>query len=561
MGRKLGTLLAFVALALSVPAFADQGSISGVVKNSAGTPQMGVLVQIFSHKPIPALTAFTDSNGFYNIGALLPGTYDVKVSAPSFLPTLRESINLHSGANLVINLTLNTLNDAIRFLPAKQSAQDDDDWKWTLRSAANRPILRMRNGEPVIVANGNRPESSAAFAFVAGSDGDAFGGSSEMSTRFKVERSLFQSGLLSFNGNVGYGSGANATVLRTSYKHRMPDGSTPEVSLTVHRFAVSPNVIGRDSALDAVSLQVANTFSLAEFIDLRVGSELQSVQFLGRVNAWRPFGSVELHASPDTVLEFDYRTSLPNMRAWKGFDTAPADLSESGPRVTMVGGRSRVERSHHQEISLSHRMGRTAVQMAYFHDHLGNAALTGVGNVPDTSWDILPDVYSGTFSYDGGTLTTNGMRVVVQRKFSNGLTATANYAFGGVLELGKENPTAAELPGVFQNGYRHSVAAKLSGTIARSKTQWLTSYKWTNANSLTPVDLFNAGPGQTDSFVNFFVRQPLPGPGFVPGKFEAIVDVRNLLAQGYQPVVGPDGQTLYLVQAPRSVRGGVAFVF
>jgi hypothetical protein len=42
---------------------------------------------------------------------------------------------------------------------------------------------------------------------------------------------------------------------------------------------------------------------------------------------------------------------------------------------------------------------------------------------------------------------------------------------------------------------------------------------------------------------------------------ELMVDVRNLLAQGYVPVVGRDGQTLYLVQAARSVRGGVAFSF
>ena len=42
---------------------------------------------------------------------------------------------------------------------------------------------------------------------------------------------------------------------------------------------------------------------------------------------------------------------------------------------------------------------------------------------------------------------------------------------------------------------------------------------------------------------------------------EALIDVRNLLAQGYVPVVGQDGQTVYLVQAARSVRGGVTITF
>jgi hypothetical protein len=47
----------------------------------------------------------------------------------------------------------------------------------------------------------------------------------------------------------------------------------------------------------------------------------------------------------------------------------------------------------------------------------------------------------------------------------------------------------------------------------------------------------------------------------MPGGMEAIIDVRNLLAQGYVPVMGPDGQTVYLVQSARSVRGGLAFTF
>jgi len=38
-------------------------------------------------------------------------------------------------------------------------------------------------------------------------------------------------------------------------------------------------------------------------------------------------------------------------------------------------------------------------------------------------------------------------------------------------------------------------------------------------------------------------------------------DVRNLLAQGYVPVMGQDGRTIFLVQSARSVRGGVSFTF
>jgi hypothetical protein len=73
--------------------------------------------------------------------------------------------------------------------------------------------------------------------------------------------------------------------------------------------------------------------------------------------------------------------------------------------------------------------------------------------------------------------------------------------------------------------------------------------------------MFNASPGQADPYLNLFVRQPIPGTGFLPGHMDALIDVRNLLAQGYVPVLGQDGQTVYLVQSARAIRGGVAFTF
>ena len=561
MGRKVGSLLLVLAVALSVPAFAKQGSISGRVKNAAGVPQMGAMVEAVSLNTSKSYTVFTDSLGNYALSELIPGTYDVRVTAASFLPTLREAVGLKSGASVVINLTLSTLSDAIRMLPAKQSAKEDDDWKWTLRSAANRPILRVQNGKPVMVANGieDRP-LKATVAFIAGSDGDTMG-SSELSTRFTVEHSIFQTGLLSFKGDVGYGPGSNGSVFRTSYTHQMLDGSRPEVSLTVRRFAPSPTLALHDAALEALTLSMADTMSVANFMDVRVGTEFQSVQFLGRVNAFKPFGSVDVHLSPNTVLEYQYATSTPNMRRWKGFDSAPADLTESGPRVTLTDAQSMLERGRHQEISLSKRMGKTSLQAAYYQDRVHNAALSGVGDLESATDDILPDVYSGTFAYNGGNLDTNGLRFVVQRQFKNGLTATVNYAFGGVLELDPDVNQMSEVRSHMHNECRHSLSAKVAGTLPRSKTEWLTSYKWTNGSSLTPVDWYNSGPGQTDAYLNVFIRQPLPGTGFMPGKMEALVDLRNLLAQGYRPMVGPDGQTVYLVQAARSIRGGVAFVF
>ncbi len=312
----------------------------------------------------------------------------------------------------------------------------------------------------------------------------------------------------------------------------MLDGSEPSLALTVRRFAPSdPNL--HNAALQAFALSAGDDFSVGDVLELKFGSELQTIQFLGHVTAFRPYGTADLHLSPNTVLEYDYATSLPDNRGEKGFDTAPADLSEANPRVSMVGFEPRIERAHHQELNLSRRIGKNSVQVAVFSDRVRNTVLTGTGQVTAAGGFLLPDAYSGTFSYTGKTLDSNGLRIVLQRKFSSDLTATLEQA----------------------------VTAKFSGTVPHSHTRWITSYRWVSGSALSPVDMFNASAGQSDPFLSLFIRQPIPSMGFLPGHMEAIVDVRNLLAQGYVPVLGQDGQTVYLVQTARSVRGGVSFTF
>ena len=60
--------------------------------------------------------------------------------------------------------------------------------------------------------------------------------------------------------------------------------------------------------------------------------------------------------------------------------------------------------------------------------------------------------------------------------------------------------------------------------------------------------------------LNLCVRQPIPTFFSLPWRMEASADLRNLLAQGYLPL-SAGGQRLLLVQTPRSVRGGLSFIF
>jgi hypothetical protein len=559
MFRKLGYLV--VAFGLVLPAWAveNPGSISGYVRSASGIPQMGVAVEVLG-SAVSTIKVFTDENGFYSASGLLPGVYSIKVSAPSFLPTLRESVGLSAGARLMLNLKLNTIFDAVQFAPVR-TKDEDDDWKWVLRSASNRPILRMwDNHSSQAESEKGGSDLKGTLSFLAGSPSDGFGSASDMSTDFSLEKSIFSSGTVALHGDVGYGNGVPDAVLRASYSHKLANGSSPEVALTMRHLA-SPDINLPNSDLEALALNTSDDLILGDILELKFGTELQTIQFMGRESAFRPFGSVAMHLSANTIVAYGYATSQPDGRTEKGFDSAPADLSESGPHMSISNFTPALEKAHHHEVSISHHAGKNSLQLAAYSDRVENPALIGVGEIPGGSGEALPDIYSGTFTYRGKDLDTHGMRIVLQRKLSSDITATVDYGYGGVLDLGKADVSLQEARAWTQVRNRHSVTGKVNGILPHAKTSWIASYGWLSGQALTPVDMFNASAGQADPYLDIFFRQPIPGTGFFPNHVDVLIDVRNLLAQGYVPVIGQDGRTVYLVQSARAVRGGVAFTF
>ncbi|PYV48589.1 MAG: hypothetical protein DMG94_03135, partial [Acidobacteria bacterium] len=157
------------------------------------------------------------------------------------------------------------------------------------------------------------------------SPADGFGAISDMSTGFRVEKSLFSSGTLTFNGDVGYGASLPNAIVRTSFKHQIANGSTPEIAFTMRRLG-SPLDGEHNAELQSLAMSMADNISLGDVLE---------------------FGSVSVHLSPNTKLQYSYATSRPDSRVQKGFESAPADLSEADPRVSIAGFAPALERAHH----------------------------------------------------------------------------------------------------------------------------------------------------------------------------------------------------------------------
>ena len=95
---------------------------------------------------------------------------------------------------------------------------------------------------------------------------------------------------MALQGDVGYGSGSPNTVLRASYSQH--DGEWVEAGGGVHG---APTGCARNRSVTAPPPcrpwrfpPPINSRS-GDVLELRFGSELQTIQFMGRVTAFRPF--------------------------------------------------------------------------------------------------------------------------------------------------------------------------------------------------------------------------------------------------------------------------------
>ena len=102
-------------------------------------------------------------------------------------------------------------------------------------------------------------------------------------------------------------------------------------------------------------------------------------------------------------------------------------------------------------------------------------------------------------------------------------------------------------------------ALSLSGTLDGTGTRWRASYRWQPEDTVTQVAPFRQDAAEP--YLNLHLRQPIHLRRDSSGAFDALVDVRNLLAQGYRPYLLSDGSLLIFAQDQRGISAGLAFNF
>jgi hypothetical protein len=568
----LALILTGLALFAATGARAEDGGavVSGIVRDSQGVAQMGALVQVLTANSMTVATAFTDVHGRYVIANLNPGKYLVRASATLFVPATRANLQLRGGVTAIVNLTLAALFDTAQWLPAERRRADEpeDDWKWTLRSTANRPILRIVDDGTLIEVSTSASEVPAdqmtrARAAITSGDGEfGNGGTHDILSIHKV-----------------MDSGADMAIRSDLGTTRLPSASGPsqqfDVGLeqrqgfdgavrTVVSYKSHPEVMaaGMANGLQEFSVTSAQRMSMGEMLEVEAGGSLQAISTSQTGITAHPF--VRLTSHPMGVWTLHYRMSTD--RAVQGFEDVTTGESDV-PVALVRNGKLAVETGRHQEVAVDRKAGRGTVSLAYYHDALGNVAVSGGGaGGPQQSLasqiptGMLVDPTTGSFRAITNGYTTNGARMTVSAPLIEGLWVAAEYSTGEA--IASETGGMAVFPDAMaglraENSESGTVALK--GKIRGSGTRVRASYRWQPSKLVTAVDPYSSFSDQ--AFLSFQLRQPIQWGMRLPKGLDATIDVTNLLAEGYRPFLSADGQTLYFAQAPRTIQGGLSFSF
>jgi hypothetical protein len=226
------------------------------------------------------------------------------------------------------------------------------------------------------------------------------------------------------------------------------------------------------------------------------------------------------------------------------------------PALLWRGGHPVLQGGMHEEISADRKLGaRGKLQIAGFHDDNRHVAVFGHGgDLP--AGDYFQDYFSNGFAYDGGSSSSWGTRVALREKLDGDVELTAVYSFGGA--LAPLDGADGLLREVLRTAPRHSFGASISTKVPHAGTKVTAGYKWVDGVTVSRVDSYGESLFQLDPYLHVSLRQPLPR--FALGRWEAIADCDNLLAQGYVPTSSRDGHVV-LVPAFRTFRGGLSVQF
>lgn len=560
------------------------GAIVGVVADPGGISQMGATVMLFNRFEKLVMKTLTNPKGEFGFDDLVPDQYMIRVSLPAFVPAVRQGILVQPGMRSFLSIHLASVLSSVEFVYASPNPRQllTDEWRWALRSAmSTRPVLRFlpgpKPGESLF-------SNTRGLVKVSAGDGAnaQVGGQPDLGTAFAVATSLYGVNNVQVAGNVGYVSrtGLPVASFRTRYSRDFLDNglassSSPVVQLTV-RQTFLPGRAGaaqtNSPSFGSMSGLVIDHAKIGDDIEFTYGAQLESVAFFDRVNLLSPFARADVKLTTRDSVQVAWSSGAAPEEFYLSARATDGDLQNglatlsAFPRVSMRNGHTHVQRMEQGEVTLAHQFDpKTRVSASAFYESVANAALMAAGDtgIYSTS-EMLPDLFTNASIFNIGSYSRRGAMVALERQFANHWSAQASFGHGGTLQtrgdiVNSNDPDA--LRSALRKTDRSWISARVSGALPYTGTRIIGSYLFTDYRAALPAHRYMTQRTSPDLGLNVQLRQPITNFGLWTGRVEAIAELRNLLQQGYLPVNGPNGRRVLLVPSPRSVRGGLAFIF
>jgi len=571
-----------VSLAAADPAGRLQGTIVGVVSDASGSGQLGATVYLFNRFEKLVRKVLTNENGAFGFEFLPPDSYSLRVVLPAFLPAVRQNILIQPGMRSFLAINLASLVSSVELVYPNQSPAHlmTDDWKWVLRgSMTTRPVLRFLPGQdrqaPTVFGD------TRGVVRVQAGDGASgvFGGQPDLGTAFAVATSILNRHELQVTGNLGYASrgGVPAASLRTrlsrsAERSALNGGFSPEVLLTVRQLFV----VGQGAQappVRTISTAAVDRMSIGDRLDVLYGAQLESVTFYDRLNVMSPFARLTYRVGAKDEVQAAFSSGAPPeeiFRSHGGASESPLGQDvgtvSAFPRVSLRDGRVHVQRTGNLELAYRRKLGKeTELSAVVFVQRVANGTLLALGAADGLDRaEVLPDPFSRGAVLNVGSYERRGAMISATHHWSTKWSTSVAVGNAGTLDASSTAVPVSSARDIRRNlrrVQRNWMAMRVSGVVPGTATRFVASYLHTDGSSSLPMYRYLTQNFSPEVGLNLQVQQPLPGLGLWSGRLEAIVELRNALSNGYQRLDGAQDRGVLLMPSPRTLRGGLAFIF
>jgi len=576
-----GLLAVTGEVVLGAPNPAGDG-LEGFVRNETGNPLAGAIISLFKENwnDKALLTTKSQRDASFLLSSLRPGKYVLNIVKMGYEPTTYS---------LVAPLQNSPLFIILKAISQEEASAKNWDFDTVLRASTDKnPIFRVTGATPApggrkalkpgdqkpatrggqIQVSAISPLSPMNYSVFPSSLGSGF------STRFAYVEPLSVNSNFIVTGLITTGVDSEHRIrsiinYKASNKHKLQLTAGYDKmgakKQAVHQLgqvdaaALENDILDTIEPIQNINLGIQDYFQIFEPLKIVYGFDI-NYNNVGR-GTTRISPKFQLYLDPVESVQFRFLLNTDRVtRATTMILPEGEVVTLSSPYQVAKGNDKAFGSSvNHLESGVSFLFGEnTNLEISSFLDEVAGSGFPFVA--------ILKNPQSETVQYPfipSEMSNSRGFRLNLTRKWSRFLTTSVLYVYGSAAEYQAPELAMATPDGkaaALDNRFFNVVSAGVNASIPKTGTDLAAVYRYSDGNPLTPVDAYSNHYDVADNSLNVFVRQTIPLFKGTLGRWEAILDIRNILDQGIQIYETVSGD-LILVRSTRSIRGGINFRF